>query len=427
MGNKLFPKPAPTKPLPEDVWLARTDRSEAGREPFFFGRDADYRVFRSAATNLHAGVSGGGIIVFQGAPGAGKSALMLECMEAVKQHSTPHHPWAAVFVRPATLISPADVVLDLINATNQESKRLLRISPNGIAQKFNKLLKLGTRLYKELSERGFSMAGLSAGGKAEISSPPDINITSSRIFSNAAPLLKKFRLVVFVDEAQNIPVTDATQGVMDCLHNPPKEIPLMAVFFGLSNTLEVLRECGISRFADERAINLEPLSIADATNSLQYMLHTYYSGKDEEKALWARALGELSQGWPQHMSRVGVAAGRVIRENKGHLQEHLLDQALAKGGERKSDYCAGRLSAGSQDPHLYKQLARAADDHRDGILSRKQLRHLAASALEESQESFDDFLTNALRAGLLAPVTGLPFHYRFPIPSMSDYLRELPV
>ena len=38
----------------------------------------------------------------------------------------------------------------------------------------------------------------------------------------------------------------------------------------------------------------------------------------------------------------------------------------------------------------------------------------------------EDFLTDALHAGLLAPAPELPDHYRIPIPSLGDYLRALP-
>ena len=45
MSQRPFPKPLPTEPLPEEVWLKQTDRAEVGREPFFSGRDAEYEVF----------------------------------------------------------------------------------------------------------------------------------------------------------------------------------------------------------------------------------------------------------------------------------------------------------------------------------------------------------------------------------------------
>ncbi len=430
MSQILFPKPPPAKPLPQESWLKLTDRSEVGREPFFHGRDAEYEVFQSAIYSLHEGFIGGGTMIFQGAPGAGKSALMLECMTAVRQHSTPQAPWVAVSLNPGTLKSPVDVVKDLIHAANQESKRLSKLAPDAVARQLNKWLELGVNLYQELSNRGIGVAGFSVGGKSETGSRAEMTLSSGPVFRDAAAVLGKFRVVVFVDEAQNSPVGETTRDVLDCLHRDPQGIPLVAAFFGLSDTQQVLRECGLSRFADERLVNLEPLSIEDAAGSIRRMLDTYFTGSDEEKTNWSTALAELSQGWPQHINRTGVAAGRVIRENNGRLDKHLLEQALAKGVERKNDYYAGRLAAVSNPPWVYKQLALAAAKKEGalaGIVSYDEVYLLTEAARMRSEETIKEFLTNALHAGLLAPVNELPFHYQFPIPSLGDYLRELPV
>ena len=51
---------------------------------------------------------------------------------------------------------------------------------------------------------------------------------------------------------------------MGCLHDPPGKLPLVAAFFGLGDTQQVLRECGLSRFAREWVVNLDPLPDDDA-------------------------------------------------------------------------------------------------------------------------------------------------------------------
>jgi len=114
MNSILFPKPPPADPLPLDIWLDRTDRAEVGREPFFRGRDAEYETFRHTVKSLNAVQIGGGTMVVQGAPGAVKTALMMECMEAVRQHSTPEDPWVAVAVEANTLNSATGVVRIMI-------------------------------------------------------------------------------------------------------------------------------------------------------------------------------------------------------------------------------------------------------------------------------------------------------------------------
>ncbi len=430
MNQRPFPKPPPAEPPPEEAWLKRTDRSEVGREPFFCGRDAEYEVFRNAADSLRSGYVGGGTMIFQGAPGAGKSALMLECMEAVKRHSTPDDPWVAVSIWPETLISAVQTIRIIVQAANTESERLAKTAPSTIAGKLEEYLKLGRKLCQELSERGVAAAGISVGGKPEAINVLDSNLLSQSVFTDCAPLLEKFHLVVFVDEAQNTPVAGTTQGVIGCLHNPPSNISLVTAFFGLSDTQQVLRECGLSRFADERLVNLEPLSMDDASGSFRCLLDTYYTGTEEEKVLWVNALAELSQGWPQHINRIGVAAGRVARTNEGRLERLLLAQALDKGTERKNDYYVGRIEAGSNRAWVYKRLALAAGKKEGEFvdtLSYDEVDLLTETARKRKEESIDEFLTNALHAGLLAPARGMLDHYKIPIPSFGDFLRSLPV
>ena len=83
MSQRPFPKPPLVNPLPLDGYLDRTDRAKVGRSAFFCGREIEYEVFRKAVISLNAGHVGGGTMLFQGAPGVGKTTLMLECMEAV--------------------------------------------------------------------------------------------------------------------------------------------------------------------------------------------------------------------------------------------------------------------------------------------------------------------------------------------------------
>ena len=423
MKQAPFPKPPPADPLPLEVWLDRTDRAEVGREPFFRGRDREFEVFRKAANSLHAGQTGGSTMIFQGAPGAGKSALMGECMEAVRRHSTPEAPWVAVSIYPDSLQSPVDVIEAMVDAANAESERLREITPGSVGAKtLGNFLNLARKLYRELSRRGGGAFGLSVGRRR------DGNVTAEQVLHNAAPLLRNFHIVVFVDEAQNTPAKDTTRGVLDYLHRPPHGIPLVAAFFGLSDTQDVLRQCGLSRFARGRVVNLEPLVREDAACAIRDAFVAYdFAGDRRERGRWVERLAELSQGWPQHINSVSVAASSIIRDNDYRIDTGHLDAAVAAAEEYKREYYAGRLAAGSQDPTFYKQLALAAEGKPNGNLPRAELRRLATPVLENSALDFDDLLTDALHAGLLSPIQELPYHYRIPIPSFADYLRALPV
>ena len=421
-NEKPLSKPPPVDPLPLETWLDRPDRAEVGREPFFRGRDAEFDVFRRATGNLDEGMVGGDTMVFQGAPGAGKSALMAECMEAVRRHSTPEDPWVAVAIQPDSLQSPVDVVEVLVAAANAERGRLGNIaSGTSVIRALDNVAGLARKLYRGLSARGGGAFGVAVGGRR------DEGVTAGRVFRNAAPLLGRFRFVICVDEAQNTPVCDNTKGVMDCLHRDPQGIPLVAAFFGLSDTQQVLRECGLSRFADERIMTLQPLPDEDAACAIRGVFDAYgFTGTPEDREVWVNELAGLSQGWPQHINRVAVAASRVIRDNGGRIDGAILEQALEGGRKRKDAYYAGRLAAGSSRAWVYRSLALAAEGN-DDQLSYDRIESLTEEMRGKAGQSMDDFLTNALHAGLLAPSRDMPDHYRIPIPSFGDYLRALPV
>ena len=369
-------------------------------------------------------------MLFQGAPGSGKTALMFECMEAVRRHSTPDNPWVAVSVNPGVLKSPAHVVAKLIDAANEESKRLSKLVPSATVQRFKKLLELGAKLHEDFSTLGVSISDSTVSGKPEVNNYPELTPPSESVFRSVSPLLKQFRLAIFVDEAQNIPVAQTTQDVIDCLHRDTQGLPLVATFFGLSDTQDVLRECGISRFADKRVVNLDPLPMEDASGSFRHLFDTYFIGEEKEKDVWANSLANLSQGWPQHVNQIGVAAGQVLSKNEGLLERSLFEEVLIKGTERKNDYYLGRVQAGSNQAWVYRQLALAADKKKEqwaGTISYDEIDRLTEAARSRKDETIDEFLKNALHAGLLAPARGLPDHYKIPIPSLGDYLRAMPV
>ncbi len=423
MNERPFPKPPPADPLPLEIWLKRTDRSEAGREPFFRGREAEYAVYRSAITSLSEGIVGGGTMIFQGAPGAGKSALMEECMEAVRRHSTPEAPWVTVAMNPDALGSPAAIVRTMVKAASAESERLREMaSGTSVVRVLDDLLDLAGKMFHELSERGGGALGVSVGGRND-----DEGMPASWVFQNAAPLLKKFHIVVCVDEAQNTPVSVSTKGVMDCLHRDPQGVPLVAAFFGLSDTQQVLRQCGLSRFASGRVVTLDPLPHDDSACAIRSVFESYgFTGTHEDREVWVNRLAELSQGWPQHINRVAVAACGIIRANGGRLDSGHLDEAMAAAEKYKREYYAGRLAAGSSRAWVYRDLALAAQE-RGGDLSHDRIESLTEEVRGKAGQSMEDFLTNALHAGLLAPSRDMPDHYRIPIPSFGDYLQALPV
>ncbi|MCY4314474.1 MAG: ATP-binding protein [Gammaproteobacteria bacterium] len=181
MKQRDFPKPPHSEPIPLADWLDRTDRAEAGREAFFCGRDSEYRVFQKAVSNLNAGIVGGGTMIFQGAPGAGKTALMMECMEAVRLHSTPENPWVAVPVEANTLSSAAAVVRIMIEEADRERERLSAKFPGRVSGSMEKVKDIGQKILSELTERAYTVSRL---GRCGLSRPPDERVVNLELLTH---------------------------------------------------------------------------------------------------------------------------------------------------------------------------------------------------------------------------------------------------
>ncbi|MCY4264390.1 MAG: hypothetical protein OXE78_06005, partial [Gammaproteobacteria bacterium] len=152
MDLKAFPKPSTAAPIPLEIWLGDTDRAEVGREAFFRGRDHEYGVFQNALNMLMYGRVGGGTMIFQGAPGAGKTAFKNECMEAVRQHSTPQEPWIAVPIKPSALNSAPSVIKAMMEATKRELDRLDKAFPDYESSRLENLKEAGEHLLTGLKK-----------------------------------------------------------------------------------------------------------------------------------------------------------------------------------------------------------------------------------------------------------------------------------
>ncbi|MCY4357446.1 MAG: hypothetical protein OXD01_07980 [Gammaproteobacteria bacterium] len=249
-------------------------------------------------------------------------------------------------------------------------------------------------------------------------------IRAETAFRDAIPSLENFNLVFFVDEAQNIPVSKSAKSVVSCLHHGIKGLSLIAAFFGLSDTKQILSLCGLSRLPRERVVDLDTLSHEDARSAIQSVFDVYdFNVRDWD--VWVNELAKLSQGWPQHINSVTVSAGEIIHENGSCIQPDLLSQALHLGRERKKQYYISRLETCPGRAWVFKKLALAAGE-KNGLLGWNEINDLTKVFRSEKGQSIDEFMTDALHAGVLMDSKSLPDYYKFPIPSFGDYLRALP-
>ncbi|MCY4148348.1 MAG: hypothetical protein OXF73_03150 [Gammaproteobacteria bacterium] len=208
-----------------------------------------------------------------------------------------------------------------------------------------------------------------------------------------------------------------TKGMLYCLYRNTRSIPLVIPFFGLSDAEDVLSKCGLSRLPRSRVKTLDLLSHEETASAIRTVFVTYdFKGSSKDHKGWVDALAELSQGWPQHINGVSVAACQVICDHGENFDKGLLSRTLE----------LGRLRRCSEDPAIYQYIAIEAGKAANGDSSCSKLRNLTATLLEHSK-AFCGFPSNALHAGVLMETEDLPKHCWIPIPSLGDYLRGLPV
>ena len=169
------------------------------------------------------------------------------------------------------------------------------------------------------------------------------------------------------------------------------------------------------------------MSADETTESLNGTFDAYgFGAPGVERGRWISALADESQGWPQHLNRVAVAAGRVIKRNGFDLNRASLEEAILAGRQLKDDYYEKRLGRGMKCPQLYKRLALVADAE-NGVLSKSTIERVALPTLKQSGVDVDRFLNESLHAGLLSPTTSGQYEYFIPIPTLAQFLRNLPV
>ena len=414
-----FERPPPAAPPPLEEWLLRSDRADRYREPFFRGRVTEYEAFRRGARALDRSVVGGQTLVFQGAPGAGKSALMHECIAAVRIHSSADEPWVAVEIEPGTLRSPSATAEAITDAVDEERSRLA-----ASASRLRGVIEKGTQkargTFASASRRGGGAMGVTVGGE---SSKEQV---AREAFRSIESVCRGTRVVVFVDEAQNTP--DGAMDVLDCMHRGRTGVELLPIFLGLGDTAGVLSERGLSRPPAERLLELPPLAEEDARASLGMAFDAYeVHGRDREQ--WLARLAELSQGWPQHLNRVATSAIRVAMSHGMNLDQAPLADAHAAGSASKTEYYQSRLRGVPPEYlGLYKRLAMQMPSV-GGLpsLAEDEMRDLARAAGIEKPASYAKWMEISLHQGLVAPSPSRSGHYCIPIPSLAGHLRDLMV
>ena len=364
-----------TRSSPSPPLTAASDRGPA---KYFHGRKqvlSDFNKLIERAVQAKSGTT----FLIQGAPGAGKSALLEECEKRAREKG-----WKTAEIKPQAFWDP-DALRDFLG--------------------------LGKFPWSTFRSLKIGVSGAS--------------VTVGRASRTIRKILRKGKqpLLLILDEAQTLktsphPPDDRgtnLEFMLDEIHNGKLNRPVILIAAGLGTTVDAFRSLGISRFSKEYLIELGALS----KEAERAVIHDWLTKEGEAKGdpvPWVDAIAQETYGWPQHiLSYVDPALKQLEADNRVMTPEGL-NAVLEAGRNFRSNYYQRRLDDFSRKQRhslakLIMNVPLGEGLDKEDILS---------SLTQEYGETEAEKLFNrALHRGVLHRYKGT---YAIPIPSMQDWL-----
>ena len=408
-------------------WFSKLPDREAS--PYFGGRTEELALVEGALRRIrervqtgHRRPAGGESVLFQGAPGAGKSALLHHLVRGWRGGG-----------------QEAPLVVDT-EASHYVDERALALH---VAEAFDPALAMQFR--RSVTSHSSAIKSLSGGipgvatgtGTAEsglhtATSPAEPTLANvSKAFSKS-----QRSIVLVLDEAQDIEGfdTNLARPIISKLHKGSHGGPFLPVFAGLAHSDDVLQNCGISRFSRGHDRTLSALPLDDAVEIVRLMLaECRVRGDEEIMRRWAKALAKESCGWPQHLhvSLQVLAAQLLATAEPGRLEDLDSDfgsAVLNASALAREEYYERRIDAPLAGAwqllaETLRRTGKAAP--RDAVLGyiRAGARPHGGSTSLPKEYDAERFLNHMIRRGVLQRAPGQML--ACPIPSLRDYIERI--
>ena len=305
---------------------------DRNRARFFVGRTVPIRDINAACadaiTRYRAGDGiAGATRLIQGAPGAGKTALLQHLKGQFGFRKEPPGFWRRLFpdapdsptallVDRTALVNPQEVAIQIVECLDPARARTLR-------QNRSRTVSL---------QAGVPDAAVAPCGETVADAP--IPPSFSELRKRLPPRIWNRPICLMVDEIQNLAVEEAR--TLEALHLGTAGLPIVPVLAGLSNAHDVLARYGISRLGDGCVHALGRLEAGQSATAVRQMLEFYRVDATEvETTNWAEWLESDSDGWPQHLQNGMRSLAEALIEANGLLAAVDRKSALERSRVRR--------------------------------------------------------------------------------------------
>ncbi len=357
---------------------------DRGTAAYFHGRNdiiSSFEIVLSDTITLNAGTT----FLIQGAPGAGKTALL-----DVLSHQSKPKGWTVADIAIQDLYNPASMAQSLGKSYSIDKKYACQV---------------GVQFLKG------GVVGNIAG-----------HASSRDILKHLAP---ETGLILVLDEAQYLSNLDDTptekhlaRDTLDKIHNGGLDKPIMLLAAGLGTTESAFNSLGISRFAGESLINLGRLDKESEREVIRDWI-VKEGGAKGNLDPWIDAIVKETHGWPQHIISYVKPAVRYLKSNNRQMTDEGLRIVLEKGNESRINYYETRAKEFS----LKQRQVIASfipDLQQSGYLEKEDIMDVLTSKYGE--EKSKKFFEDVLHSGIISQKSGGV--YGVPIPSMQTWLIE---
>lgn len=353
------------------------DVYERGKAKYFRGRE-DIRALlkrRRAWARLE---STGTTVLIQGAPGAGKTALLYQLTAEAERED-----WTVASLEIQALYDPRLMAQNMGESYITRAQRTVK----------GDIQVMSTETTKERA------------GDASV----------SQVLKTFAP---KKGLLLLLDEVQTLidlsegPHTHLAKATLNAIHNGQIGCPVILLSGGLGTSENAFYAMGVSRFDKDCLINLGRLSATAEREVICDWLVKDGQAKSDVTP-WVDAIAAETHGWPQHIMSYAQPAAASVRRNKGELVKSGLDFALKTGRESANNYYSGRVKG--IDVSVRFKLARLLKSHEGQVITAESL----FEAMSANSADADAVFNKLLHRGVIVEKHG---GYAVPIPSMRDWL-----